>query len=254
MESGKDDNRKDWCLKMGDKTGIEWTDATWNPTTGCNKVSQGCKHCYADLVAQRMQNMKVKGYENGFRLTLHENRLDIPVRWKRPRMIFVNSMSDLFHEEIPLEFLKKVFTVMEECPRHTFQILTKRSEYLARVAKELPWPKNVWIGVSVENADVIHRIHDLKKVNTLGVRFLSIEPLLGPLPKIDFNVNGISWVIIGGESGPGARPMEADWVRDIRDNCLLDDVPFFFKQWGGEKKRDNGSMLDGKEWKEFPLM
>ena len=235
-----------------DKTKIEWTDATWNPVTGCSKVSQGCKHCYAEVMAERLQAMGSPKYQNGFRVTLHDQEIGRraqPVRWKRPRRIFVNSMSDLFHEEVPEGFIESVFGVMLNCPQHTFQVLTKRHERVFLMAHRLPWPQNVWMGVSVENADALHRVRLLQLVPA-AVRFLSCEPLIGPLHGL--NLAGIHWVIVGGESGPNAREMKPEWVRDIRKSCLEQNVPFFFKQWGGRNKKAAGRELDGKLYSEFP--
>ena len=234
---------------MADKSPIEWTQATWNPVTGCTKVSPGCKHCYAERLAKRLQAMGVKKYANGFKVTLHEDALEIPLRWKQPRIIFVNSMSDLFHEEVPLEFIRKVFAVMRQAHQHIFQVLTKRAERMAELAPLLEWPSNVWMGVSVENQRYTYRIDLLRQVPA-SVRFLSLEPLLGPIP--DLNLDGIHWVIVGGESGPGARPMKKEWVLEIRDQCIRAGVPFFFKQWGGVHKSRNGRILEGRTWDEMP--
>ena len=234
---------------MAEHSNIEWTEATWNPVTGCSKVSTGCKHCYAERLARRLQAMGAVRYRNGFTVTLHPAVLDLPKRWRQPRMIFVNSMSDLFHESVPLEFIQRVFATMHDCPQHTFQILTKRSARLRDLAQHLDWAPNIWMGVSVENRRVIHRIHDLQAVPA-HVRFLSCEPLLGPLD--DLPLDGIHWVIVGGESGPGARPMQAAWVRAIRDRCRRADVPFFFKQWGGVRKDRTGRDLDGRAYDEMP--
>lgn len=230
---------------------IEWTEATWNPVTGCTKVSQGCKHCYAERLAKRLKRMGVPRYANGFQLTLHEDLVDLPRKWKRPLMIFVNSMSDLFHERVPEEFIRRVFRTMNECPWHTFQVLTKRSSRLRELAPKLEWTANIWIGVSVENERVLHRIEDLRAVPA-QVRFLSCEPLLGSLPNLP--LEGIHWVIVGGESGPKARPMEADWVREIREQCRRAGVPFFFKQWGGVRKDLTGRELDGRTYDEMPVV
>ena len=234
---------------MAERTAIEWTDATWNPVTGCSKVSTGCKHCYAERLAHRLQAMGSVRYRNGFAVTLHPAVLDLPKRWRQPRMIFVNSMSDLFHESVPPEFIQRVFATMRDCPQHTFQVLTKRSARLRDLAQYLDWAPNIWMGVSVENRRVIHRIHDLQAVPAY-VRFLSCEPLLGPLD--DLPLDGIHWVIVGGESGPDARPMQAEWVRTIRDQCRRADVPFFFKQWGGVRKDRTGRDLDGRAYDEMP--
>jgi protein gp37 len=234
---------------MAERSTIEWTEATWNPVTGCSKVSTGCKHCYAERLAHRLQAMGSVRYRNGFAVTLHPAVLDLPQRWRRPRMIFVNSMSDLFHESVPPEFIQRVFATMRDCPQHTFQVLTKRSARLRDLAPHLDWAPNIWMGVSVENRRVIHRIHDLQAVPAY-VRFLSCEPLLGPLD--DLPLDGIHWVIVGGESGPGARPMQAAWVRAIRDQCRRAHVPFFFKQWGGARKDRTGRKLDGRTYDAMP--
>src|SRR3990172_6936852 len=211
---------------MGEKSSIEWTDSTWNPITGCTKISPGCKHCYAERMALRLQAMGQWNYRNGFGLTLHENVLEAPLKWRKPQLIFVNSMSDLFHKEVPLDFIQKIFEVMRQAYWHRFQILTKRSERLADCSPWICWPPNVWMGVSVENQDYTFRIEHLR-VSGAKVKFLSLEPLLGPLPNLD--LRGIDWVIVGGESGPGARPMREAWVIDIRDQCEQAGIPFFFK-------------------------
>jgi len=231
-------------------TSIEWTEVTWNPVTGCTKVSSGCKHCYAERLARRLKAMGVARYRNGFRVTLHPDLLQAPRYWRTPRLVFVNSMSDLFHEDVPEHFIQQVFRVMDECPQHTFQILTKRAERLSEMAARLPWPENIWMGVSVENSGVLHRVADLRSVPA-HVRFLSCEPLLGPIP--DLELGGIHWVIVGGESGPGARPMLGEWVRDIRDQCRRNGVPFFFKQWGGTRRKKAGRLLDGSVCEEYPV-
>ncbi|MED3954668.1 phage Gp37/Gp68 family protein [Priestia aryabhattai] len=234
---------------MAGNSSIEWTEATWNPVTGCSKVSQGCKNCYAERMAKRLNAMGNARYTNGFNVTLHDDLIVLPYRWKKPRKVFVNSMSDLFHEEVPLDFIQKVFKTMVETPQHTYQILTKRSKRLSELAEFLPWTPNIWIGTSVENESVTFRIDDLKKVPA-HVRFLSCEPLIGPLNQLD--LQGIHWVIVGGESGPGSRPMEAEWVRTIRDQCKEMKVAFFFKQWGGVQKHRFGRELDNKTYDEFP--
>ncbi len=228
---------------------IEWTEATWNPTTGCNKISPGCKFCYAERMAKRLKAMGQKNYINGFDLTIHDYMLEVPLRWKKPRTIFVNSMSDLFHKDVPLGFLKKVFDVMNEASWHQYQVLTKRSDRLLEVSSVLSWAPHIWMGVSVENEAYQFRVNDLRKTGA-HIKFLSIEPLLGALP--DLNLTGIDWVIVGGESGPGARPMPEKWVTDIRDQCLLSRTPFFFKQWGGVQKKKYGRMLEGRTWDEMP--
>jgi protein gp37 len=234
---------------MADRSRIEWTQATWNPVTGCTKVSPGCKHCYAETFAERWRGILGHPYEQGFDLRLWPERLELPLRWKKPRAIFVNSMSDLFHERIPLDFIRRVFATMEKASWHTFQVLTKRSERLAELAPDLSWPPNVWMGVSIETARYVGRSDHLRKVPA-AVRFLSLEPLLESLGTLD--LSGIHWVIVGGESGPGARPMEATWVREIREQCRAAGVPFFFKQWGGVRKGRNGRILDGRTWDAMP--
>ncbi|WP_322488405.1 phage Gp37/Gp68 family protein [Chloroflexus sp.] len=231
------------------RTSIEWTEVTWNPLTGCTKISPGCKHCYAERMARRLQAMGVPKYRNGFRLTLHPTVLTEPLRWRTPRMIFVNSMSDLFHHDVPPDFICAVFAVMRQAHWHTFQVLTKRAERLRALDSLLDWPPNVWMGVNVERTDYIARIDDLR-VTGAAIKFVSCEPLLGPLPQLP--LDGIDWVIVGGESGPGARPMDPAWVRDIRDQCLAADVPFFFKQWGGPRKDRTGRLLDGRTWDAMP--
>jgi protein gp37 len=236
---------------MANGTTIEWTESTWNPLTGCNKISPGCKNCYAERLAKRLQAMGQRNYANGFRLTLHESALELPLRWKRPQTIFVNSMSDLFHEDVPEEFIQRVFDVMRRAPWHRFQVLTKRSARLAELSPYLPWPPHVWMGVSVENRDYAFRIDDLRRTGA-AVKFLSLEPLLGPLP--DLPLDGIHWVIVGGESGPGARPMDPSWVLTIRDQCRAAGVAFFFKQWGGTNKKRAGRVLEGRTWDEIPFL
>ena len=235
---------------MSSNSQIEWTESTWNPLTGCTKVSPGCKHCYAERMALRLQTMGQPNYANGFKLTLHPQALELPLIWKKPQMIFVNSMSDLFHEDVPLEFVQKVFNVMNRASWHTFQILTKRSERLLELDSEIVWPENVWMGVSVENSKYTFRINHLRESHA-QIKFLSLEPLLGPL--LNLNLNKINWVIVGGESGPGARPVAEEWITEIRDQCLLARVPFFFKQWGGVKKKLNGRTLQGRTWDEMPV-
>ncbi|HIJ71173.1 MAG TPA: phage Gp37/Gp68 family protein [Planctomycetes bacterium] len=236
---------------MAAQSGIEWTESTWNPVTGCSKISVGCANCYAERIAKRLQAMGQRRYRNGFEVTLHPEALNEPYRWKKPRIIFVNSMSDLFHEEIPLEFIQAVFSVMSANKRHTFQILTKRSERLCELAPLLDWPQNVWMGVTIENNDYVKRSDDLRTVGA-SVRFLSLEPLLGPLP--DLELDGIGWVIAGGESGPGARIMKSQWAVEIRDKCIAEGVPFFFKQWGGVIKKKAGRILQGRTWDEYPAV
>ncbi len=234
---------------MAGNSHIEWTEATWNPVTGCNKVSPGCKHCYAERMANRLRAMGQKNYVNGFDLTLQPHMLGLPLKWRQPSRIFVNSMSDLFHKDVPISYIEKVFDVMRQADWHEFQILTKRSGRLRELAPKLPWQSWIWMGVSVENKDYLHRIDDLRETGA-HIKFLSLEPLLGPLPDLD--LSGIDWVIVGGESGPGARPMHPDWVRDIRERCLLAGVPFFFKQWGGVLKSRTGRILDGRTWDQMP--
>ncbi len=228
---------------------IEWTNATWNPVTGCTKISPGCKHCYAEVFAERWRGISGHHFEQGFDLRLWFKRLELPLTWKTPRTIFVNSMSDLLHEKVPTSFIRRVFQTMEQASWHTFQVLTKRSERLAELAPTLDWPSNVWMGVSIESADYLWRADHLREVPA-AVRFLSLEPLLGPLGVID--LTDIDWVIVGGESGPGARPMEADWVRDISKQCRRENVSFFFKQWGGVQKKRTGRTLDGRTWDGMP--
>ncbi len=234
---------------MAQNSAIEWTETTWNPLTGCTKISPGCKHCYAERMSLRLQAMGQANYTNGFKLTLHQHMLEVPLRWKKPRLVFVNSMSDLFHKDCPEEFILRVFDVMRQASWHVFQVLTKRSDRLLKLSPKIDWPDNVWMGVSVERADYAFRIDHLRHTGA-KVRFLSLEPLLGPLSEI--NLEGIQWVITGGESGPGARPMEEAWVTGIRDQCLDADVPFFFKQWGGVIKSRNGRTLEGRTWDEMP--
>lgn len=234
---------------MAGKSSIEWTEATWNPVTGCSKVSQGCKHCYAERMAKRLVAMGNPRYINGFKVTLHEDLVDLPFSWKKPRKVFVNSMSDLFHEEVPLEFIQKVFSTMNNTPQHTYQILTKRSNRLRELSPFLNWTPNIWMGVSVENSDVEYRIDDLRETGAL-IKFLSCEPLLGPLQGM--NLDNIDWVIVGGESGPKARPIKEDWVWDIKLQCERNNVAFFFKQWGGVQKHRNGRTLKGNTYEEYP--
>ena len=236
---------------MATNTKIEWTEVTWNPVTGCTKVSAGCQHCYAERMARRLSAMGQARYRNGFRVTLQEDLLALPLRWRQPRLVFVNSMSDLFHEEVPLAFIRRVFATMAACPQHTFQILTKRSQRLCEIASLLDWPPNVWMGVSVENAQAQTRIGDLRHVQA-GVRFLSCEPLLGPLDAL--HLEGIQWVIVGGESGPQARPMQHAWVESILRQCRTAGVAFFFKQWGGVRKDLRGRELGGHVYSDMPTV
>jgi protein gp37 len=238
---------------MAQTSNIEWTDVTWNPTSGCTKISAGCDNCYAERFAERWRGIPDHPYEFGFDLKLHPNRLDQPLRLKRPSFIFVNSMSDLFHKDIPTEFIDRVFDTMERADWHIFQVLTKRSTILkryinARYSKH-PAPAHIWLGVSLENAEQRSRVRHLQSANAT-VRFLSIEPLLGPIPNLD--LSNISWTIVGGESGPGHRPVQVEWVRDIRDQCRTAKVPFFFKQWGGARPKSGGRALDGRTWDQLP--
>jgi protein gp37 len=235
---------------MADKSHIEWTEATWNPVTGCTKISQGCKNCYAERLARRLQLMGVPRYKNGFKTTLHPDVLALPKTWKKPRLIFVNSMSDLFHKDVPDDYIFSVFEIMNACPQHTFQVLTKRSSRLAAISTKLKWSENIWMGVSVEDARVVHRISDLRLVPA-AVRFLSLEPLIGSVGKI--NLNSIHWVIVGGESGPRARGMNIEWVEAIFTQCRAASVPFFFKQWGGVRKDLTGRLLHNRTYDEMPV-
>jgi protein gp37 len=234
---------------IADGSAIEWTEATWNPVTGCDQISPGCGHCYAKTFAERWRGVPGHPYEQGFDLRFWPERLDQPSKWKRPRMIFVNSMSDLFHERIPLGFIEQVFNTMAATEQHTFQILTKRHERLAELAPELDWPENVWMGVSIENRRFVKRADYLRQVPA-QVRFISAEPLLGHLEGLD--LDGIHWLIAGGESGPGYRPVKLEWLIDLRDRCRHEGVAFFFKQWGGRTPKAGGRQLDGEEWNEMP--
>jgi protein gp37 len=243
---------------MADRSAIEWTEATWNPVTGCDRVSPGCDHCYAMTLAKRLKAMGSAKYQNdgdvrtsgpGFGVTVHPEALDEPRRWRNPRVVFVNSMSDLFHARVPLDFIRDLLDVCRDTPQHTYQVLTKRSLRLRRVADKLDWPDNLWMGVSVENADALKRVDHLREVPA-AVRFLSCEPLLGPLDGID--LAGIGWVIVGGESGPRYRPMQLSWAKGIRDACQDAEVPFFFKQWGGRTPKAAGRELEGQQWDEMP--
>jgi protein gp37 len=234
---------------MSTQTSIEWTETTWNPVTGCTKMSPGCENCYAKRMARRLQAMGSPNYKNGFELTCHTHLINTPLSWKKSRLVFVNSMSDLFHEDVPDDFVEKIFRTISLAPEHCFQVLTKRSKRLREMNSFLRWPKNVWMGVSVENADYLSRMNDLKRTSAF-VKFLSFEPLLGPMPELD--LTDIDWVIVGGESGPKARPMRKEWVIDIRNQCEEAKVPFFFKQWGGVNKKKNGRLLEGKTWSEMP--
>lgn len=231
------------------KSSIEWTQMTWNPTTGCNKISAGCKFCYAEVMTRRLKGMGQLKYQDGFELRLHADSVNLPYTWRKPQVVFVNSMSDLFHKDVPLWFVKNVFKVMNETPQHTYQVLTKRGDILRKYSKHLLFTSNIWIGVSVENDKVLDRIDDLREVDA-HVRFLSLEPLIGPLPEL--NLLGIDWVIVGGESGFTPRPMRVSWVKDIRRQCRKASVAFFFKQWGGKNKKESGRLLDGRTYDEMP--
>jgi len=232
------------------QSSIEWTEMTWNPTTGCDKISAGCKFCYAEIMSRRLQAMGVEKYKDNFEVRIHEDALNIPYTWKNSKVVFVNSMSDLFHNDIPLEFIQKVFKVMNENPQHIFQVLTKRAERLSELHNELKWTHNIWMGVSVENDKVRDRIDFLRKTNA-RVKFLSLEPLIGPLRHL--NMSGIDWIIVGGESGHNPRPMKPEWVLDIQEQCKNNDVAFFFKQWGGKNKKAAGRILNGRTYDEMPV-
>lgn len=236
---------------MAYNSAIEWTGSTWNPVTGCKKISPGCGHCYAERMAKRLKAMGQPNYTKGFELALHDHVLELPIQWKKPQTIFVNSMSDLFLKSVPPNFIRRVFNIMNAAHWHTFQVLTKRSERLFSLSPELKWAPNMWMGVSVENEDYMFRIDHLRKTGAY-IKFISIEPLLGPLPNLD--LRGIDWVIVGGESGPGARPLNPEWVIDIRDQCQRAKIPFFFKQWGGTNKKKAGKELEGKIWHEMPSL
>ncbi len=230
---------------------IEWTQATWNPVTGCTPISDGCKNCYAKRLAGRLKSMHNKRYQNGFELTLHHDLLQEPLKWKTPKMIFVNSMSDLFHEKVPFSFIEKVFAVIGEAKWHTFQILTKRAERLAELSMDLPWPSNLWMGVTIESGRYIHRADHLRSIPAT-VKFISFEPLIGSVAAID--LSRINWAIVGGESGPGSRIMKKEWVQEILTLCIAENVPFFFKQWGGTNKKKTGRILDGRTYDEMPVV
>ena len=234
---------------MAQNTGIEWTDSTWNPVTGCDKISPGCKNCYAARLAPRLKAMGNPRYTEGFEVKLHHDLISLPVSWKKPKKIFVNSMSDLFHDAVPLEFIQSVFATVAAADHHTFQVLTKRPERALEMANQLPWPENLWMGVSVENPDYLHRVDTLRCIPA-QTRFLSLEPLIEAISGI--NLDSIDWVIVGGESGPKARPIEEAWVLSIRDQCDRAGVRFFFKQWGGTNKKRNGRMLKDRTWDDFP--
>jgi len=234
---------------MGSNSSIEWTETTWNPVTGCDKISPGCQFCYAERLSKRLQFMRNPKYANAFELTIQESALDLPLHWKKPQAIFVNSMSDLFHEDLGEGYIQRVFDVMRRANWHRFQALTKRSERLAEMSPRIDWPDHVWMGVSVERQDYTFRIDHLRSTGA-HIKFLSLEPLLGPLPDLD--LRGIDWAIVGGESGPGCRPIREDWVLDIRAQCHRRGVPFFFKQWGGTNKKKSGRLLQGRTWDEMP--
>ncbi len=236
---------------MSTPSGIEWTEITWNPVTGCTKISQGCKHCYAERLSKRLQSMGMQKYRNGFAVTIHVSTLEEPLKWVKPRLVFVNSMSDLFHKSVSPEFIKAVFDIMNRLPQHTFQILTKRPDRVTQLNSALNWTPNIWLGVSIESERWFSRLEKLKKTDA-EIKFLSLEPLLEQLP--DLSLTGVDWVIVGGESGPGARPIAPDWVKAIRDNCVQSSVPFFFKQWGGALKKRTGRILDGRTWDEMPRL
>lgn len=234
---------------MPGKTKIEWTESSWNPITGCSPISPGCAHCYAARFAKRLQAMGNPRYKNAFEVTIHEDLINAPLSWKKPQMIFVNSMSDLFHDDVPTEIIKRIFDTMNKAPAHTFQVLTKRAERLAELAPELQWSDNIWMGVSIENQDMIFR-SDLLRQTDAHIKFISAEPLLSSLDGL--NLEGIDWLIVGGESGPGCRPMQKEWVLDLKNLCEATDTAFFFKQWGGINKKKAGSLLDGKMYKDYP--
>ena len=236
---------------MAKGSGIEWTESTWNPVTGCTKISPGCKHCYAERMAERLQAMGQPNYADGFKLTLQPHMLELPLGWKKPQTIFVNSMSDLFHKDVPLVYIQQVFDVMRRAHWHRFQVLTKRAGRVAQLSSSLDWAPNIWMGVSVETEKYVSRIDDLRRTGA-KLKFLSLEPLLGPLG--DLNLKGMDWVIVGGESGPKSRPMDSAWVTDLRDQCRQAKVPFFFKQWGGKNKKKAGRDLEGRTWDEMPAV
>lgn len=236
---------------MAQKSKIEWTESTWNPVTGCTKISSGCKNCYAERMALRLKAMGQPNYVDGFEVTLHPHVAQKPLSWKAPRTIFVNSMSDLFHKKVPTEFILELFNIMSKASQHRFQILTKRSNRLHELNSKLPWSDNIWMGTTVESSEYLFRIDHLRQTDA-AVKFLSLEPLLGPLPEMD--LSGIDWVITGGESGPRARPVKEEWITDIRDQCLEANIPFFFKQWGGVNKKKNGKTLEGRTWTQMPTL
>lgn len=232
-------------------TTIEWTELTWNPTTGCSKYSNGCKYCYAEIMSKRLQAMGVEKYKDAFEVRIHPDQLLLPYKWKTPKIVFVNSMSDLFHKKVPADFIKRVFSAMNDNPQHVFQVLTKRAERLIELSAELVWTDNIWMGVSVEDTSVTHRVDRLRETSA-HIKFLSCEPLLGPLPGL--NLDGIHWLIVGGESGTRPRPMNEDWVFDIQKQCEEQDVKFFFKQWGGRNKKAAGRLLNGRTYDDMPVI
>lgn len=232
-------------------TTIEWTELTWNPTTGCSKYSNGCKYCYAEIMSKRLQAMGVEKYKDAFEVRIHPDQLLLPYKWKTPKIVFVNSMSDLFHKKVPADFIKRVFSAMNDNPQHVFQVLTKRAERLIELSAELVWTDNIWMGVSVEDTSVTHRVDRLRETSA-HIKFLSCEPLLGPLPGL--NLDGIHWLIVGGESGTRPRPMSEDWVFDIQKQCEEQDVKFFFKQWGGRNKKAAGRLLNGRTYDDMPVI
>ena len=236
---------------MAYKSSIEWTESSWNPITGCTKISAGCKNCYAERMAERLKKMGQRNYTNGFNLSIHESMFDLPMKWKKPQMIFVNSMSDLFHEDLPFSIIEKIFKIMNKCYWHTFQILTKRSHILYEYNKYLNWTDNIWMGVTIESQDYLHRIDDLRKTNAI-TKFISFEPLLSDINNL--NLKGIDWVIAGGESGPKARAVKEEWILQIKDACISQNVPFFFKQWGGFNKKKSGRLLLQREWNQMPVI
>ena len=236
---------------MAHKSPIEWTESTWNPVTGCKKISPGCKNCYAERLSKRLRAMGQPNYRNGFKLTLQPHMLELPLKWKKPQTIFVNSMSDLFHTDVPIDYIQRVFDIMSRAHWHRFQVLTKRADRLEEISSQLEWSSNIWMGVSVENQKYVHRIDNLRRTDA-KVKFLSLEPLLGPLTGL--NLTDIDWAIVGGESGYGARPIKEDWVLSIRKQCRDFDVPFFFKQWGGFNKKKTGRLLEGRTFDEMPRL
>lgn len=231
-------------------TSIEWTESTWNPVTGCSKISAGCANCYAERMARRLKAVGVPNYANGFEVTLHEELLKLPLKWRKPKIVFVNSMSDLFHEKIPDGFILRIFDVMNRASWHRFQILTKRPDRLSRMSPDLPWADNIWMGVTVEDRKCAFRIEHLRKTRA-SIKFISMEPLLEPIAELE--LTGIDWVIVGGESGPGARPLNEEWVMDIKGKCQTLNIPFFFKQWGGVNKKKSGRLLEGRLWNQMPV-